>query len=576
MRVWIINIGRVSCQNILELLFLFLSMLRHLSIQNYALIEKIEINFADGLTIITGETGAGKSILLGALALIAGNRSDSSVLQDKAKKCIVEGTFDVKNYSLGAFFKTHELDYSDQTVIRREVSPEGKSRAFINDTPVNLSQLRELTLQLIDIHSQHETLTLNESEYQLSVVDAFAGTSESVSKYKTDFKKYKELDRTLTELTEREKQSKLDADYWQFQFNEFEEADLKPGEQEEIENELKVLNNSEEIKSVLAKCGSSLNAGELNIITSLAEVKALLSGISNLNPAYAELLSRINSSLIELKDVAAEIEAAEEKTNYDPARAEKLSGRIDTIYRLQKKHQVNSVEALLEVKVKVDARLNDISSLEKEINVLQQEVEKLRQKLFLLAKRISADRKKCLGKLEKEVGALLSSLAMPNAQFKVEHILLETLTEQGIDKMRFLFSANKGSDLKDISKVASGGELSRLMLSIKSLIAKNTALPSIIFDEIDTGVSGGVAEQVGRMINDMAGAMQVFAITHLPQIASKGNSHFTVFKEESKNKTVTNIRQLSKEERVKEIATMLSAGKPTDASLKNARELLKT
>jgi DNA repair protein RecN (Recombination protein N) len=550
-------------------------MLRHLSIQNYALIEKIEIDFPKGLSIITGETGAGKSILLGALSLIAGNRADSAVLQDKEKKCIVEGTFDIKNYSLKDFFSVNELDYSDQTVIRREVSPEGKSRAFINDTPVTLSQLRELSLELIDIHSQHETLTLNEAGYQLSVVDAFAKTTEHVVKYKTDFKKYKELERTLNELIEKEKQSKLDADYWQFQFNEFEEANLVEGEQEEIENELKVLNNSEEIKSVLSKCADSLNGGEVNLLSSLAEIKALLSGIASFNPVYAELLSRINSSFIELKDITDEIESAGEKTNYDPKRAEKLSERIDLIYRLQKKHQVNSVEALLEVKLKVDARLNDISSLEKEINALQQGAEMQRQKLFLLAKKISADRKKCLPKLEKEISALLTSLAMPNAQFRVEHILLEMLTEQGIDKLKFLFSANKGSDLKEISKVASGGELSRLMLSIKSLIAKNTALPTIIFDEIDTGVSGGVAEQVGRMISEMAGSIQVVAITHLPQIASKGNSHFTVYKEESKSKTVTHIKLLSKDERVKEIATMLSAGKPTDASMKNAKELLK-
>ncbi|TAL59141.1 MAG: DNA repair protein RecN [Bacteroidetes bacterium] len=560
---------------VLNLIRKFLNMLHRLSIQNYALIEKIEIDFPGCLTIITGETGAGKSILLGALALIAGSRADSSALQDKTKKCIVEGSFDIKNYSLRSFFTSNELDYSENTVIRREVSPEGKSRAFINDTPVTLFQLRELTLQLIDIHSQHETLTLNESAYQLRVVDAFAGTSEWVAKYVVDHKKYKELDRSLLELTEKEKQSKLDADYWQFQFKEFEETNLQAGEQEEIENELKILNNSEEIKSVLSKCAKYLDGGDMNIISSIAEVKTLLSGISLLNPAYAELFSRINSSCIELKDIAGEIESAEDKTNYDPSRAELLSERIDLIYRLQKKHRVNSVEELMEVKRKVDIRLNDIASMGTEISGLQQEVEKLRQKLFLLAKRISADRKKCLAKLEKEVSLLLASLAMPNAQFRVEHILLETLTEQGIDKMKFLFSANKGSDLKEISKVASGGELSRLMLSIKSLIAKKTALPSIIFDEIDTGVSGGVAEQVGRMINDMSDTMQVFAITHLPQIASKGNSHFTVFKEESKNKTVTNIRQLSKDDRIKEIASMLSAGKPTDASVKNAKELLK-
>jgi len=550
-------------------------MLRHLSIQNYALIEKMEIDFPEGLTIITGETGAGKSILLGALSLIAGNRADTSALQDKAKKCIVEGLFDIGNYSLETFFSVNGLDYAGQTVIRREISAEGKSRAFINDTPVNLSQLRELALRLIDIHSQHETLTLNEAEYQLSVVDAFAGTSQLVAGYRTDYLRYRELDQSLLSLIEKEKQSKLDANYWQFQFNEFEEADLKPDEQERIENELKVLNNSEEIKSVLLRCADSLNGGEMNSISLLSEVRTSLSGIASLNPLYAELLTRINSSYVELKDIAAEIEAAEEKTNYDPAFAEKLSDRIDTIYRLQKKHQVNSIEGLMEVKKKIDARLSDISSMEKQIVALQQETEKQRQKLFLLAKRISADRKKCLSKFEKEVAVLLSSLAMPHAQFKIEHTLLETLTESGIDKLRFLFSANKGSDLRDISKVASGGELSRLMLSIKSLIAKKTALPSIVFDEIDTGVSGGVAEQVGRMICDMSDSLQVFCITHLPQIASKGNSHFIVYKEEVKNRTVTNIKCLSKEDRIQEIASMLSAGKATDASVKNAKELLK-
>lgn len=558
-------------------------MLTHLSIQNYALIEKIEIDFPEGLTIITGETGAGKSILLGALSLIAGNRADASALQDKTKKCIVEGSFDIRNYFIKDFFLSNELDYAEQTVIRREVSPEGKSRAFINDTPVNLSQLRQLSLQLIDIHSQHETLTLNEAAYQLSVVDAFAKTTEYVSTYTTDYRKYKEQERALNELTEKEKQSKLDADYWQFQFDELQEADFQQGEQEKIENELKMLNNSEEIKSVLAKCAVSLNGGDTStslgvttIIASLSELKTLLSGIASLNPAYAELLSRINSSYIELKDIASEIESAEGIfPNYDSSRAEKLSDRIDLIYRLQKKHQANSVEELMEIKIKIENRLKDISTLEKEISALQQAIEKRRQKLFLLAKKISTDRKKSLSKFEKEISALLAMLAMPNAQFRVEHILLEMLTADGIDKIKFLFSANKGSDLKEISKIASGGELSRLMLSIKSLIAKNTSLPTIIFDEIDAGVSGGVAEQAGQLIFGMSEAMQVVAITHLPQIASKGNSHFTVFKEENKTTTITQIKFLSKEERVKEIAKMLSAGNPTDVSIKNAKELLR-
>ncbi|MEK6615145.1 MAG: AAA family ATPase, partial [Bacteroidota bacterium] len=350
-------------------------MLRHLSIQNYALIEKIEIDFSEGLTIITGETGAGKSILLGALSLIAGSRAEASSFQDKTKKCIVEGTFNSKNYSLKDFFVSNELDYAEQTIIRREVSPEGKSRAFINDTPVNLSQLRELCLHLIDIHSQHETLTLNESDYQLSVVDAFAKTTSTILSYKTEYKKYRELERTLNELTEKEKQSKSDADYWQFQFDELQEANFQQGEQEEIENELKVLNHAEEIKSVLAKCAQALSGGdaltpssETSIVSSLAEVKTLLSGIASFNPIYAELLSRINSSYVELKDIASEIESAGEKTHYDSSRVEKLSDRIDLIYRLQKKHQVNSVEELLEIKSKVENTLCDISSLEKEIS----------------------------------------------------------------------------------------------------------------------------------------------------------------------------------------------------------------
>lgn len=557
-------------------------VLKHLAIQNYALIDKIVIDFPGGLTIITGETGAGKSILLGALSLIAGERADSSSLNDKTRKCIVEGAFDIKNYSLKQFFSSHELDYSDQTLIRREVSTEGKSRAFINDTPVNLSVLRELTLRLIDIHSQHETLTLNEAEYQLSVVDAFAGTSGAVKKYSSDFFAFKELEKKLADLIELDKQSKLDADYWQFQADEFEKLNLRAGEQEKMEEELKILENAEQIKSVLEKVSFSLNGGEQNILSVLSENKAQLSSISELNSAYRELLSRLGSSYIELKDIANELENLCERITFDPSRAQELTDRLDEIYRLQKKHHVNSVEELLQVKASIDEKLIRNASLESAINKLRSEAEKQRQQLFSQAKAISGARKKCLDSFEKKVTALLTSLAMPNAQFRVEHILLEALTERGIDKVRFLFSANKGSALKEITKVASGGELSRLMLAVKSLIAQNTSMPTIIFDEIDAGVSGGTADQVGKMIAAMAGShakggegMQVVVITHLPQIASKGNSHFTVFKEVRAGKTFTQIRNLSEEERVIEIAKMLSAGKPTDASVKNARELLK-
>ncbi|HET7818126.1 MAG TPA: DNA repair protein RecN [Bacteroidia bacterium] len=558
-------------------------MLKHLSIQNYALIEKVEIDFSNGLSIITGETGAGKSILLGALSLIAGERADASTLQDKTSKCVVEGTFDIHKYSLKPFFVNHDLDYADQTVIRREISPEGKSRAFINDTPVTLAQLRELSYSLIDIHSQHETLTLNEAAYQLSVIDAFALKSISgktaLEEYKSLYKKYKYAEGLLADLQEKERKSKLDIDYWQFQFDELHRLNLKAQEQEKAEEELKLLENAEEIKSVLNKVATTLNGsenamGNTGVLPMVSDSKAQLNFISRLNAEYNELLSRLSSVYIELKDIANEIENLSEKVAFNPTRAQELTERLDAIYGLQEKHRLDSVEQLIAEKENIERRLKENSSLEIEINNLQKEVAQMQTKLFGLSKKISADRIKSIPKMQKEVSTLLSSLAMPNAQFRIEHILLETLTEQGIDKVKFLFSANKGSDMKDIYKVASGGELSRLMLCIKSIMAQSTLLPTIVFDEIDTGVSGGVADKMGEMILDMGHFMQVITITHLPQIASKGTSHFTVYKEERAGKTFTQIRSLSKEERITEVAKMLSAGKPTEAAIKNAKELL--
>ena len=558
-------------------------MLKHLSIQNYALIEKVEIDFSNGLSIITGETGAGKSILLGALSLIAGERADASTLQDKTSKCVVEGTFDIHKYSLKPFFVNHDLDYADQTVIRREISPEGKSRAFINDTPVTLAQLRELSYSLIDIHSQHETLTLNEAAYQLSVIDAFALKSISgktaLEEYKSLYKKYKYAEGLLADLQEKERKSKLDIGYWQFQFDELHRLNLKAQEQEKAEEELKLLENAEEIKSVLNKVATTLNGsenamGNTGVLPMVSDSKAQLNFISRLNAEYNELLSRLSSVYIELKDIANEIENLSEKVAFNPTRAQELTERLDAIYGLQEKHRLDSVEQLIAEKENIERRLKENSSLEMEISNLQKEVAQMQTKLFGVSKKISADRIKSIPKMQKEVSTLLSSLAMPNAQFRIEHILLETLTEQGIDKVKFLFSANKGSDMKDIYKVASGGELSRLMLCIKSIMAQSTLLPTIVFDEIDTGVSGGVADKMGEMILDMGHFMQVITITHLPQIASKGTSHFTVYKEERAGKTFTQIRSLSKEERITEVAKMLSAGKPTEASIKNAKELL--
>lgn len=550
-------------------------MLQHLSIQNYALIDQLEIDLSEGLTIITGETGAGKSILLGALGLLVGQRADTQALQDKSRKCVVEGTFNIGHYSLREFFGQNELDYARETTIRREINPEGKSRAFINDTPVNLTQLKALGEQLIDIHSQHQTLALNEGTFQLGVVDAYARHDDLLKEYTGKYRQLKALERDLNVLIEKETQSKKDQDYYTFLFTELEEAALKAGEQAEMEQELETLNNAESIKQNLSKAAFGLNGGEANLLGSLNEIKASVAQVAKFNPAIQQLSERLASSYIELKDISGELEDLEAEIAYNPARIEELDAKLDKIYRLQKKHNVNSVEELIVIKDELSGKLLDISSLEEQIQKVKAELDALNKKLLDLARKISANRKKVIPKIENDVCALLTQLAMPNAQLKVEQIVAEDCSADGIDKVKFLFSANKGSDFKELNKVASGGELSRLMLSIKSLIARLTALPIIIFDEIDTGVSGDVADKVGSIMEQMAEAMQVIAITHLPQIASKGASHLFVYKEDVSDRTLSRIRKLKKDERVQEIAKMLSTGTPTSAALKNAKELLR-
>lgn len=550
-------------------------MLQHLSIQNYALIDKLEVDFPEGLTIITGETGAGKTILLGALGLVAGSRADTQALQDKTKKCIVEALFNVKGYGLKDFFISNELDYENQTSIRREINPEGKSRAFINDTPVTLNQLKDLGSRLIDIHSQHETLTLNGSQFQLSVVDAFANHQPLLSEYISKFKEYIVIENQLSELTEQSSQAKKELDYFQFQFNELEDAKLKTGEQVELEQESETLNNAEEIKLSLSKAAFALTGGEQNLLSSLAEVKNILASFARFKSEIGEVSARLNSCFIELKDISNELESLEQDIVYDPKRIENLSIRLDTIYRLQQKHQVKTVEELIVLKDDLSNKLLNFSSLETQIEATTKELESIKKDLIILAKKISDDRKKVIPKIEKEIAAILSSLAMPNAQLKISHIETGTMGPKGTDKVNFLFSANKGSDFKELNKVASGGELSRLMLAIKSLITKLTSLPTIIFDEIDSGISGDIADKAGSIMNLMAEKIQVIAITHLPQIASKGQSHLFVYKEEKSNRTFSNIKKLSADERVREIAKMLSTGTPTSAAISNAKELLK-
>lgn len=549
-------------------------MLQHLSIQNYALIDKLDIDFSEGLTIITGETGAGKSILLGALALLVGQRADTQALQDKSKKCVIEGTFNIKNYALKDFFSNNELDYSSETTIRREINPEGKSRAFINDTPVTLTQLKGLGESLIDIHSQHETLAINEGAFQLDVVDAYAQHTDLLAEYKAAYKNYKELERELNILVEQEARSKKDQDYHQFMFNELEDAGLKAGEQALMEQELEALNNAESIKQNLSKASFGLSGGEENLLASLNEIKALITQVSKFNPAIQQLGERVTSSYIELKDICSELEGLEGEIVHDPSRIEELDAKLDKIYRLLQKHGVKTVEELITIKNELSNKLLDITSIEDKIIKARADLDLLHKKLSALAQKISSGRKAVTEKIEKDVASLLAQLAMPNAQLKVEHTMLDTFNSDGIDKVRFLFAANKGSDFKELNKVASGGELSRLMLSIKSLIARLASLPTIIFDEIDTGVSGDVADKVGSIMEQMATAMQVVAITHLPQIASKGNAHLFVYKEDVEERTLSRIRRLKKDERVQEIAKMLSTGTPTTAAIKNAKELL--
>ena len=549
-------------------------MLKKISIQNYALIDVLEISFSGNLNTITGETGAGKSILLGALSLIVGSRADTGILQDKTKKCVVEGIFEIKDYALKNFFKENELDYADETVIRREINSEGKSRAFINDTPVTLNILKELGEKLIDIHSQHETLTLNSSGFQLSVVDSFASHKDLLNVYKEEYSAYKSDENKLSELIEKETQSKKDLDYFQFQFNELEDANLKTGEQPLMEQELETLNNSEEIKITLTKAYNSLDGSDTNLLFLLNEVKSSLASLSKFNSALKEITERLNSAYIEIKDISSEISSLEESTVHDSKRIEELNEKLDAIYRLQKKHNVNKIEDLIEIKEALSNKLLDITSLDEQISKLKVEIEKQKKSLQSKANKLSKGRGEAIPKIEKEITKSLSSLGMPNAKFEIKNEVSETFSSTGTDNITFLFSANKGSDAKGLNKVASGGELSRLMLSIKSLVAKLTHLPSIIFDEIDTGVSGEVANKVGSIMEQMGNAMQVITITHLAQIASKGDSHLFVYKEIKAGKTFTKIKKLNKEERVQEIAKMLSTENPTPAAIKNAKELL--
>jgi len=549
-------------------------MLQKLVINNYALIDDLEISFDKGLNILTGETGAGKSIILGALSLILGQRAESRYFFNQQKKCVIEGTFKINGFHLKSFFEENDLDYEVETLLRREISADGKSRAFVNDTPVNLNILKQLGEKLIDIHSQHATLEINDPDFQLLVVDSVAGHGELLNDYRTKFKAYKKNASKLQQLISESDKAKADLDYYQFQFDELEKARLDADEQEKLEQELYTLSNAEEIKRSLVAACYLMQEGETSAIIQLREATHHLSLLEKFNPAIAELHERLKSAVIELKDIASEIENIEQQTHTNEAKALEINDRLSVIYNLQKKHRVNSNAELLQLQDDLSEKIEQAVHGDEAIEKLQKQITAEKLELEKLAEQLSANRSKAIPGIEKQAVRALSEMGMENSSLKIELSSIPSLGADGIDIVRFLFSANKGHALGEMSKVASGGELSRLMLAIKSLIASHTALPTIIFDEIDAGVSGEVANKVGIIMERLAENLQVITITHLPQIASKGHSHYFVYKDDASATTYTRIKQLNEQERITEIAKMLSGDKPGESALQNARELL--
>ena len=549
-------------------------MLKSLTIKNYALIDNIEWNPDIGLNIVTGETGSGKSILLDALGLILGERADVKVLRNMDEKCIVEGHFDIELYNLQSFFDSQNIDFEVHTILRREINQKGISRAFINDTPVNITQLKELGNQLIDLHSQHQNLNLNDANYQLEIIDKMAGNEKLLKSYQLLFNEFQTTSKELFLLQEMEKKAKADLDYFQFQLSELEEAKFEKIDLIALEEEINLLTNAEVIKENVSKVNDLLNLGEQTIYASLKDAYSNLKKISIQSNVLAELTERINIAAIEIKDISNELENYNETIQYDPKKIEVFTERINIVYALLKKHNAQNIEQLMLVKDQFQSKIDGIENIDNQIETLQQLVEKQTTKLTTLSDQLSTNRKKTSPILEQKSKAILKELSMPNASMKIDWIVLDHFTASGCDQTKFLFSANKGSQLQEFKKVASGGEIARVMLTIKAIISETTTMPTIIFDEIDTGVSGEVANKMGEMMKKMGKKIQVLTNTHLPQIAVKGNVHFKVSKSVSGNKTTSQIKLLSEKERVLEIAQMLSGQATTEISIANAQEML--
>ncbi|RYY39620.1 MAG: DNA repair protein RecN [Chitinophagaceae bacterium] len=551
-------------------------MLSRLAIQNYAIIDQLEVDFSEHLNIITGETGAGKSILLGALGLILGRRADAGALLHRDRKCVVEGLFrhEALDEAVLQFLQEQELDVQDDLVVRREIAPSGKSRAFVNDTPVNLAQLNQLSSLLVDLHQQFDTLELGESEFQRQVLDALAGNRAVLKSYVAVYGELTEARRTLARLEETKGQAAREFDYHQFQYNELEEAAFKEHELEELDRELKVQSNAEGIKNAVSRAQYELQEGETPIVRSIRSLAAGLQPFRDLHPDLPSLAQRLESAYIELQDVADELDRIGGKVQSDPATIEQISERLSTGYKLLKKHGVQTTTELLAIKSSLEEKLQAVLNIDDDIARAGKTVEIREGEARKLALQLSAARSAQVASLEKRVNAMLAQVGMPNARLKVQVVAGEALLPFGLDAIDFLFDANKSNQFQPLRKVASGGELSRLMLCIKSLVATSMNLPTLIFDEIDTGISGEAARQVGIILKDLAAARQVICITHQPQIAGKGDRHFFVYKTVQDDAVKTGIRTLSTDERVVAIAKMLSGEKPTAAALENAREMV--
>ncbi|MDD4778211.1 MAG: DNA repair protein RecN [Fermentimonas sp.] len=550
-------------------------MLKSLSIENYALIDSIYIEFDSGLTVITGETGAGKSILLGALSLILGQRAESRHIKHGENRCLIEGVFDISSYNLKSFFEQCDWVYDGNVcIIRREIWSNGKSRAFVNDSPVYLNDLKEIGERLIDIHSQHQNLALNDNLFQLNVVDTLAATDKELKEYEKAFTDFRSSEKELNETRLLSQKNRKEEDYLRFQLKSLSEISLKPGEQEELEEELEALTHSEEIKSGLFAVISMLSEDEKSIESLLKSTKDTLQNVQNVYPKVAELTERVNSAYIDLKDVREEASRYFEEVDFDPGRQQIIEDRLSAIYSLQKKHSVNTVDELILLRDDIAAQLKSIDSLDEKISLLEKETSEKRTLMLEKGKVLSKKRKDAAPEIERQLVNRLTYLKMANSRFKCDFSEKHTPDITGIDNLEFLFSANKNTALQPVSEVASGGEISRLMLCLKAMIAGATALPTIIFDEIDTGTSGEIADRVGTIMRQMSREMQVITITHLPQIASKGDAHLVVFKEETQNDVTSKIKVLSNDERVDEIAQMLSGAEVTTEAIENAKAIL--